>query len=145
MGLVRTISSWYVRATLSTPDVKHHSYRVASHGAQTATISTRVHDGAPPKRQIRYAERSNVKRAPLALPGACGGGFTVYTCVYDSFDRMLSITAVGWHRTVLKQPRHRCCGAITRLRNGKYVTRSAPGTPLHGARERWVHRVYVRV
>eukprot|EP00966_Prymnesium_polylepis_P147906 3416800-Prymnesium_polylepis.1 len=43
---------------------------------------------------------------------------------------MLSITAVGWRHAVLKQPRHRCRDAMTRLRDGKYVTRSAPGLGL---------------
>ena len=53
-------------------------------------------------------------------------GFVVYTCVCDSFGRILSITAVVWYYTVLRQPRHSCRGSVSRLRNVKTVTRSAP-------------------
>ena len=38
--------------------------------------------------------------------GAREGGFVECTCVCDSFDRMLSITAVGRYHPVLLQPRH---------------------------------------
>eukprot|EP00966_Prymnesium_polylepis_P115469 2669026-Prymnesium_polylepis.1 len=45
------------------------------------------------------------------------GGFGVNTCVRYSFDRMLSITAFGWHHPVLRQPPYRRGEVVARFRN----------------------------
>ena len=54
------------------------------------------------------------------------GSFIESTPVSNSFERILSITAIGSHHLVLKQPLNRRRGPVSRLRNDKSVTFGAP-------------------
>lgn len=58
------------------------------------------------------------------LPGARDGGFIEFTCMCDSFVRMLSITVISRYHAVLRKPAYRPVSAVPRLRNVKTVTRS---------------------
>ena len=54
------------------------------------------------------------------------GSFIESTPVRNSFERILSIIAIGSHHLVLKQPLNRRRGPVSRLRNDKTVTFGAP-------------------
>ena len=52
----------------------------------------------PPGAVLSICNAFTVTHSTPCVPGACDDGFIECTCVFDSFDRMLSITAVGRYR-----------------------------------------------
>ena len=58
---------------------------------------------------------------------------------------MLSTTATGGHREVLRWPQYRHGNAMARLRNVETVTRSPPGPTCARGSQGQFRRLYVRV